>query len=110
MVGLHNETKRAQWLSLVEEQERSGLGQKEFCQEKQISLNTFSYYRGQYLKRQQRPEKPSGEKFPPFVELSLPSMPVEPFRLSFPNGISLTLPHHFDHQQLKKLVEVLRVC
>ncbi len=106
MMSQHTEAERAQWSSRVQEQEKSELSCTEFCKQNQLSLNTFTYYRSLYLKQR----KPAEAIKSPFVELSLTPASSDPFRLTFPNGILLTLPQQFDQQQLIKLMEVLRVC
>ncbi len=105
-MGQHTEAERMQWFVCVQEQEKSGLSRSDFCQQKQLSLNTFSYYRSQYLKQR----RPVDDIQSPFIELPLSPISSDPFRLTFPNGISLALPQQFNHQQLMKLMEVLRVC
>ena len=106
----HTENERTQWMNLVAEQEKSGLAQGVFCRERNLSLNTFVYYRSHYLKRHQKRRCDTKKMVNPFVEISMSPAVLEPFRLSFPQGISLTLPQHFDDQQLAKLLEVLRAC
>lgn len=105
-MGQHTELERKQWFDLVQEYEVSGLSREVFCKQKEVSLNTFTYYRSQRLKQ----NRPVGEIKSPFIELSLTPTTSDPFRLIFPNGISLALPQQFDQQQLIKLMEVLRVC
>lgn len=36
----------AKWQSLIEEQEKSGLSQTEFCKQHSIAISQFGYYRG----------------------------------------------------------------
>lgn len=105
-MGQHTDAERKQWFKLVSEFEESGLSRAKFCKQKSISLNTFTYYRSLRLKQ----EKPVKEFKSPFLELSLPSAPLESFRLSFPNGVNLTLPQQFNDRQLVKLIEVIRTC
>ncbi len=102
----HTEAERAQWFSRVQEQEKSELPCNKFCEQNQLSLNTFTYYRSLYLKQR----KPVEAIKSSFVELSITPTLSEPFRLTFPNGISLSLPQVFDQERLMKLMEVLRVC
>lgn len=101
------EDKQQVWFEHVKNCESSGLTQPEFCRKNNLSMNTFAYYRSQYLSQQ----KVSGKACNSFVEIQFPaSMNIEPFSLSFANGIKLCLPQQFDDKRLIKLIEVLRTC
>ena len=101
------EERQKECLAIMREFESSNQTQPEFCKERNLAFNTFAYYRRQYLAQQKVSSKASS----PFVEIQVPrAMGVEPFSLSFPNGIKLCLPQQFDDRQLSKLIEVLRVC
>ena len=41
---------RVNWPALIEQQERSGLSQREFCASQGISLPTFGYWKGKIKK------------------------------------------------------------
>lgn len=102
-----SEDKQQVWFEHVKACESSELTQPEFCRKNNLSMNTFAYYRSQYLAQQKVPSKASS----PFVEIQIPpSTSVEPFSLSFPNGVTLSLPQQFNDRQLVKLIEVLRTC
>jgi len=101
------EDRQKECFAIMREFESSHQTQPEFCKERNLAFNTFAYYRRQYLAQQKVSPKASS----PFVEIQVPpKMGVEPFSLSFPNGIKLCLPQQFDDRQLAKLIEVLRVC
>lgn len=103
---IKSEDKQQLWFDYIKACEVSGMTQPEFCRKKNLSMNTFAYYRGQYLSKQA-----TANPLPqPFVELHLPSVTLEAFSLSFPNGIKLCLPQQFNDKQLVKLIEVLRTC
>jgi hypothetical protein len=104
---IKSEDKQQVWFEHIKSCESSGMTQPEFCRKNNLSMNTFAYYRSQYLSQQKVPSKvPS-----PFVEIQFPStINDEPFSLSFPNGIKLCLPQQFNDKQLIKLIEVLRIC
>lgn len=104
---IKSEEQQRMWFGHVKACESSGLTQPEFCRKNNLSMNTFAYYRSQYLAQQKVPNKASS----PFVEIQIPpSISVEPFSLSFPNGVKLSLPQQFNDRQLVKLIEVLRAC
>lgn len=103
----NREEKRAAWHDCIRAYEASGLTQTAFCQERNIPLTTFSYHRTQYLAEQKKSCPTSPKQF---IELHLPPVALEPFSLSLPNGIKLSLPQQFNEKQLAKLLEVLRTC
>jgi len=104
---IKSEDKQQIWFEHVKACESSELTQPEFCRKHNLSMNTFAYYRSQYLAQQKIPGKASS----PFVEIQFPSsISADPFSLSFPNGIKLCLPQQFNDRQLVKLIEVLRAC
>jgi hypothetical protein len=41
----HSQEKHAKWRKLFEEQQASGLSQKEFCKQRELVLSQFVYYR-----------------------------------------------------------------
>lgn len=100
------EEQKQAWFVIMREFESSGQTQPRFCKERNLSFNSFAYYRSLYRSQQRICKKPS-----PFVEIACPSpISAEPFSLSFPNGIKLSLPQQFNDQQLVNLIEVLRTC
>ena len=97
---------KAKWRCHVREHEASGLTQTTFCKERNLSLNSFSYHRTQYLAEMKESAPPT----PSFVEVHFPPMTLEPFLLNLPNGMRLSLPQQFDEKRLAQLLEVLRLC
>ncbi len=100
--------KQQVWFDHIQACEASGLTQAEFCRDKNLSINTFAYYRSQYLAKPLAANPNSSSHS--FVELHLPPVTLEPFSLSLPNGIKLSLPQSFNEKQLSKLLGVLRAC
>ena len=79
----------SEWKQLIEAQQASGLSQKAFCQEQQISKATFGYWKRKL--KQQAVQSPS-----PWIELS--SLAAEPspegrwqIELDLGNGVCLRL-------------------
>jgi hypothetical protein len=60
----HNQEKHAKWRKLVEEQQASGLSQKEFCKQRELELSQFVYYRSQ-IKNESQAEPTSIRNFAP---------------------------------------------
>ena len=104
-----SENKSRDWNSLIAEQEKSGLSQKEFCNKRGLVLSQFVYYRCSRNKSKAtqsaetvlKPVKVIGK------ELSATSGDI---RLSLPNGFQCSFPCSFDVIQVKRLIEVLLSC
>jgi len=81
---------KEQWQELIEEQQSSGLSQKDFCQQKGLSKGTFVNW-----KRKLKGEKREGiSSTPPWIELP-PTIPATNSRwhieLDLGNGVCLRL-------------------
>ena len=87
-------------LGLIRTWELSGLSQKDFCINNNISLSTFGYWRKQYLKDQ----KP---KVKAFKQINLPSRIDRELKITYPNGVSLRLTSDIDKNELAKLIRCL---
>ena len=103
------EQKHDHWLRLVEEQKQSGLSQKEYCNQNNIVLSQFVYYRCQLKKESSQPI--TSNCFAP-VKLSEKKDMIAPgeLKLSLPNGFQCSVPYNIDTSQLKRLVEALLSC
>jgi hypothetical protein len=97
------------WRALVEEQEKSGLSQIEFCKLQNIVLSQFVYYRGQ-IKAKERSDNSNSESFVPVqINQHSPHSSLE-VRLVLPNGFQCYFPYHLDVAHIKKFIEVLLPC
>lgn len=99
--------KYAYWKKLVEEQQDSGLSQKEFCKQRDLVLSQFVYYRCQ-LKAVSSSEE-SGFK-PVKVSTKECSASSGDIKLMLPNGFQCIFPCLIEPQQIKRLIEVLLSC
>jgi hypothetical protein len=101
---------REEWFKQVEQQEKSGLSQKDFCQQQGLVLSQFVYYRC-LLKNK---EKEKVAKKTSFQSVKLvnqePTSKSEEIRLTLPNGFQCAFPAHLEAARLKQLVEVLLAC
>ena len=76
--------KKVRMLRLIEEQEKSGQSQIEFCKNQKLSIATFGYWRKQYLKEKQESSKNT------FIPIQLsPSKTSHPIAIELPNKIIL---------------------
>lgn len=86
---LKKESRQAEMFALVEELPQSKMTRKEFCREKDISINCFYYWQKKY--RQQYQESSAG-----FIAVRTGTGSrtgfSQPIILTYPNGISLQLP------------------
>ena len=97
-----------EWQLLAEEHKKSGLTQKEFCKQKNISLVRFGYYL-QRLRKQTQSD--SSEKSPVFSQVLINKSSSETeVKIELPNGFKCTIPSIFPTEQLKKIICVLLSC
>jgi hypothetical protein len=106
----HSQEKHAKWRKLVEEQQASGLSQKEFCMKRELVLSQFVYYRCQ-IKNVTRAEPAVIHNFAP-VKISSQEKGLlsTEIKLLLPNGFQCIFPSQIEANQVKRLVEVLLSC
>lgn len=95
------------WQKIIEEQEKSGLSQAEYCKQNNLDAAKLSYYRGRF-KLKQRLASGNNAEFNT-VKFSQ-SIASEVIKLSLPNGFQCEFLSHLDAMQIKKLVEALLTC
>lgn len=99
----------AKWKALIEEQEKSGQSQAEFCKQHEITIAQLGYYRG-ILKNKNRPEVKSRPLFSPVQIKKLDIKTSSEIKITLPNGFHCYFPSHTEAMQIKKLIEVLLAC
>lgn len=104
----NSENKSRDWNSLIAEQEKSGLSQKEFCNQNGLVLSQFVYYR--CSKNKSKPDQAAESALKPVKVISKESSASGDIRLSLPNGFQCSFPCSLDAIQVKRLVEVLLSC
>jgi hypothetical protein len=82
---------------------RSGLSQKEYCQEHGISYSTFGYYRMRQLRAEQDGSMVKSGFLPVHVEQPQASTPLE---LVYPSGAFFRIPANVSTEQLKTLINL----
>lgn len=100
-----NEEKRAQWATLIQEQEASGLSRQVFCKERGLNFSNFSYYQNRLRKPEQA--KSVGVFSPVKVKNSFSKQEIQ---LLLPNGFQCTFPADLEMFQIKDLVRTLLLC
>jgi len=97
------------WQQLVDEQEKSGLSQVVFCQQKQLVLSQFCYYRSIFKAKKIIPSNHS-ELFKSIqFKPTLDSVTTD-FKIVLPNGLHCFFPANAAAQQIKNVLEVLLSC
>lgn len=98
---------KTEWAELIAKWEKSGLSQKEFCQQQRLVLTTFVYYRSVFKKKTVEAvgDTPS---FKPVKIITKDE--ASEIKLALPNGFQCSFTSTIDAKQLKNLVEVLLTC
>jgi len=96
--------KHQKWLAIIEDQEKSGLAQPEYCKQHSIKISTLSYCRRIYKRKNPKLPKPE------FKPVKIVNHEGHDIKLTLPNGFQLMLPIKHDATQIKQLIEVLLSC
>src|SRR5258708_21218557 len=107
-----NREERAQryehWKGLLEEQEKSGLSCKLFCEQHQLVLSQFNYYRG-IIKPKDPMVIANKNHFAP-VHLNKRENLSREIQIVLPNGFQCFVPKEMDALAIKRLLGVLLSC
>jgi hypothetical protein len=98
-----------QWLARVEEQEKSGLSQTEFCKQNNLVISQFRYYRG-LIKASERDTPPKSNVFTPVEIQKSEQKSSSEIRILLPNGFQCFIPSHLDTSHIKNLIAALLSC
>ena len=98
---------REKWRTLIEEQESSGLSQREFCKQKEVALSQFGYYRS-IFKARCKPEKEKGNFVPVMINQS--AFSNHGIHLKLPNNIECQIPIGTHNKLVRELIEILLSC
>ena len=102
-----NHQSREKWKALVEEHEKSGLTQQEFCRQHNCSFHSFVYYRGLFRERPYQEQKQSGA----FAAITVTNTyTTKEVRLILPNKFQCIFPIDVEKGLIKELLEVLILC
>lgn len=92
------------WRKLIEEHEKSGLSQINFCKKQGISSSHFSYYRGRIKTK----NTSHHDLFAP-IHLQKQPMPSD-IQILLPNGFKCIIATTTDVAYVKRLMETLLSC
>lgn len=104
---MENINEKTNWVKLNAEWESSGLPQKKFCKERDISYSLFVYERGKLLEKSRKNSRPVfsiAKVVPPLIpEIGRNLV------LRLPTGICLDIPSGGDLSQVKQVLGLLGV-
>lgn len=100
----HNTKK--QMYALIRKWKSSGLAQVNFCQEHQISISTFGYWRKKYLREETTSENKS-QMIPVHIqpqEIMETVNQSESLEIVYPNGVRIVCPARIETSRVKDLI------
>jgi len=97
------------WKALVEEQEKSSQTQKQFCEERDLVVSKFCYYRSVIKARTPAQPKPAAVVTPITIKPGRNTSESR-IKITLPNGFRCELPSGAEVSYVKRLVEVLLSC
>ena len=101
----------AKWNVLIEEQEKSGLSQIEFCKQRNIKPSHFGYYRGVIKSKDKIKATQVNQQLFSAVQIkNTESNKLSEVKITLPNGFQCVIPSAMDAVQLKKLMGALLSC
>lgn len=96
----------AKWKEFIENQEKSGLSQLEFCRQHNLVASKFGYYRS-VIKSQEK-ENANQQLFST-VKIQKPAQNAD-IKIILPNGFQCFIPVAMDTSHVKRLMEALLSC
>jgi hypothetical protein len=108
--------KEAGWRKIVLDWLESGKSRKQFCRERQLSIYTFDYWRGQLLRRDRQAKADhtaaetktsSKPNVKPVGLVPVRIIASEPLEIRLPRGRSIAVPLGFDPKQLRAVLDLL---
>ncbi|HQK88573.1 MAG TPA: hypothetical protein PLU25_13190 [Acidobacteriota bacterium] len=104
------------WHKHVQQWQRSGATQVQYCKEHQLSVPAFRWWRrklGNDLPTPGSRERPPSASVPTFTEIRIPqgheAVSAYAYEILLPNGVHVQLCRNFDVQAVSALVSVLGV-
>jgi len=94
--------KRDEMFGHIEDWKNSNLSQVDFCNENNIAIGTFGYWRTQYLRK----EKPDST-IKVFKPIKLVAKKENNYKIIYPNGVCISLSSDVDKNELAKLIRCL---
>jgi|GEM_PF-1450074 hypothetical protein len=105
----NQQERRAKWESFVEEQEKSGLSQKDFCKSHDLALSQFVYYRSVF-KTKKCDQVKAAELFSPIQVKKIERNTSLEIKIVLPNGFQCFVPSQIEASCLRSIMEALLSC
>jgi len=106
MAEANNGKLKSDWAELVREQQASGMTGAEFCQQRELRVHAFYYWRRK-LTPGNRARRSTAEKFVP-VQVESPAPPGPGCEVVLPDGCRLIVPAQCDGTWLRDVLGALR--
>ncbi len=98
------ELNRQRWFAHVQNWQRSGLTQKVFCEQQQLGLASFQYWRGIVA----RPRPLTSASSPAFLPVHIAAPSASSLTLLLGDELRLEIPAGFDAATLQQVIHTLR--
>lgn len=105
----HKESRYAHWRGIMEQFEKSGLSQENFCQENNVSFRKFKYYR---YRIQLENKKQCKQTFAA-VKIEQPKPAVQANKgvsITLPNQLTVTFHERMSDSDFIALIQALKQC
>lgn len=99
--------KQSEWLVYIQAWENSGKKQALYCQENDLSLTTFGYWRTCYLKKKKQVVPKKTTTFIPVKLAEVKPVVSEVIHASFTSGLQLRLPLSMPLEEMIRLLKSL---
>ena len=99
----------AKWKTLIEEQEKSGLTQKVFCEKQGLNLSQFIYYKVRLKRKKLIQEISTPHSFTP-IKIQKENHHSSEIKIIMPNGFQCIFPSALDILQVKRWLEAILSC
>lgn len=111
MDAAENHDQYAKWKELIEEQEKGGFSQIEFCKQRNLKASQFGYYRGVIKSKDKIKTIQNNQQLFSAVQIKNPeSNKLSEIKIILPNGFQCVIPSTMDAVQLRKIMEALLSC
>jgi len=95
-------TRRDKMFGYINDWENSNLSQVNFCKKNDISLGTFGYWRTKYLRKEK-----TDSSVKVFKPIKLLPRKENNYKITYPNGVCISLSSDIDKYELAKLIRCL---
>lgn len=104
-----NPVKEQRWQQLIADWKTSGQSRAAFCRARQLSVNTFDFWRRELTRRDAATASPTLSPAPPGKSVLLPITitTAAPLEIQLASGTRITVPPGFDLRHLQAVLQIL---